>query len=43
MVVIAKEKMPDATLYFKDFSEGLDEELLANKYDAIFATYSLLK
>ena len=41
MFVIAKEKMPDATLYFKDFSEGLNEALLANKYDAIIATYSL--
>lgn len=41
MFDIAKEKMPHAILYFKDFSEGLDEELLANKYDAIIATYSL--
>ena len=41
MFDIAKEKMPDAHLYFKDFSQGLDENLLTNKYDAIIATYSL--
>lgn len=41
MFDIAKEKMPKAKLYFKDFSHGLDEALLANKYDAIVATYSL--
>ena len=37
----AKEKMPNAKLYFKDFSHGLDEALLANKYDTVIATYSL--
>lgn len=41
MFDIAKEKMPDAKLYSKDFSKGLDEALLTNKYDAIIATYSL--
>ena len=41
MFDIAKEKMPHAKLYFKDFSRGLDEALLTNKYDAIIATYSL--
>lgn len=41
MFDIATEKMPDAHLYFKDFSQGLDENLLTNKYDAIIATYSL--
>ncbi|WP_073998328.1 class I SAM-dependent methyltransferase [Anaerococcus urinomassiliensis] len=41
MLKIAQEKMPDAHLYSKDFSDGLSEELLANKYDAIIATYSL--
>lgn len=41
MFDIAKEKMPKAKLYFKDFSHGLDEALLTNKYDAIIATYSL--
>lgn len=41
MFDIAKEKMPNAKLYFKDFSRGLDEALLTNKYDAIIATYSL--
>ncbi len=41
MLAIAKGKMPHAHLYSKDFSLGLDEKLLANKYDAIIATYSL--
>ena len=41
MFDIAKGKMPHAKLYFKDFSHGLDEALLKNKYDAIIATYSL--
>lgn len=41
MFDIAKEKMPEAKLYFKDFSQGLDKNLLKNKYDAIIATYSL--
>lgn len=41
MLKIAQEKMPDAHLYSKDFSDGLSEEILANKYDAIIATYSL--
>ena len=41
MFDMAKEKMPHAKLYFKDFSQGLDEALLKNKYDAIIATYSL--
>lgn len=41
MFDIAKGKMPNAKLYFKDFSHGLDEALFTNKYDAIIATYSL--
>lgn len=41
MFDIAKGKMPNANLYSKDFSHGLDEALLTNKYDAIIATYSL--
>ena len=41
MLDIAKGKMPKAKLYFKDFSHGLDEALLTNRYDAIIATYSL--
>lgn len=41
MFDIAKEKMPNAKLYFKDFSHGLDKALLTKKYDAIIATYSL--
>lgn len=41
MIVISKEKMPDAKLYYGDFSKGLVEPLLENKYNAIIATYSL--
>lgn len=41
MQIISKEKMPEAKLYLKDISEGLDESLKNNKYDAIIATYSL--
>jgi methionine biosynthesis protein metW len=37
----ALAKMPKANLYLKDISEGLDESLKENKYDAIIATYSL--
>ncbi|MDU3136861.1 MAG: class I SAM-dependent methyltransferase [Anaerococcus prevotii] len=41
MLKISQEKMPFANLYVKDFSDGLDGALLANKYDAIIATYSM--
>ena len=41
MFDIAKGKMPNAKLYFNDFSRGLDKNLLTKKYDAIIATYSL--
>lgn len=37
----AKSKMPDAHLYLGDFANGLDSEILHNKYDYIVATYSL--
>ena len=41
MINLAKEKMPNANLYKGDFSKGLNENLLANKYDAIISTYAL--
>ena len=34
----AKSKMPDAHLYLGDFANGLDSEILHNKYDYIVAT-----
>lgn len=41
MVEVAKNKMPNATLYNGDFSKGLVNDLKENKYDVIIATYSL--
>ena len=41
MLRLAREKMPKAALFQKDFTEGLAAELLGRKYDAIIATYSL--
>ena len=41
MIALAKEKMPDATLYQGDFSQGLAVPLLQKSYDFIIATYSL--
>ena len=41
MVKLAQEKMPSAKLIKGDFSNGLAEALLKQKYDAIIATYSL--
>lgn len=41
MIELAKEKMPNAKLYQGDFSNGLVDPLLQQKYDAIIATYSL--
>lgn len=41
MIKIAQEKMPEAHLYAGDFTNGLCQDLLKNKYDAIIATYSL--
>lgn len=41
MIELAREKMPEAKLYQGDFSQGLVESLMENKYDAIIATYSL--
>lgn len=33
--------MPKAKLYEGDFAKALDKEILSEKYDAIFATYSI--
>ncbi len=41
MLKIAQEKMPHAKLYLKKFSDGLDEAIVENKYDAIISTYAL--
>lgn len=41
MLELAQEKMPTAKLFQGDFSSGLVEPLLRQKYDAIVATYSL--
>lgn len=41
MIELAQAKMPDAKLFQGDFSNGLVEPLLHQKYDAIIATYSL--
>lgn len=41
MIKIAQEKMPEATLYLGDFTNGLVEPLKKHSYDAIVATYSL--
>ena len=41
MIELAAEKMPNAHLYQGDFTQGLVEPLLAQRYDFIVATYSL--
>ena len=41
MIELAQAKMPNANLFQGDFSNGLVEPLLQQKYDAIIATYSL--
>jgi putative AdoMet-dependent methyltransferase len=41
MITLAQEKMPNARLFQGDFSNGLVEPLMQQKYDAIIATYSL--
>ncbi|SFQ45380.1 putative AdoMet-dependent methyltransferase [Butyrivibrio proteoclasticus] len=41
MIELAKEKMPDASLYQGDFSKGLVPELSNCKFDYIIGTYSL--
>ena len=41
MIELAAQKMPDAHLYQGDFTQGLVEPLLAQRYDFIVATYSL--
>lgn len=41
MIELASQKMPNAHLYQGDFTHGLVEPLLAQRYDFIVATYSL--
>lgn len=41
MIELASEKMAGAHLYQGDFTQGLVEPLLAQRYDFIVATYSL--
>ena len=41
MIELASEKMPNAHLYQGDFTQGLVEPLLQQRYDFIVATYSL--
>lgn len=41
MIELASEKMPNAQLYQGDFTQGLVEPLLQQRYDFIVATYSL--
>lgn len=41
MIELTQAKMPKAKLFQGDFSNGLVEPLLQQKYDAIIATYSL--
>ena len=41
MIELAREKMPDAVLVQKDFSDGLDDSLRREKYDFIISTYAL--
>lgn len=41
MIELASEKMSNAHLYQGDFTQGLVEPLLAQRYDFIVATYSL--
>ena len=41
MLELASEKMPNAHLYQGDFTQGLVEPILAQRYDFIVATYSL--
>ena len=41
MIELASEKMPNAHLYQGNFTQGLVEPLLEQRYDFIVATYSL--
>jgi len=41
MLAIAKPKMPNATFYQYDFTEGLPPETIGKKYDFIISTYAL--
>ena len=41
MIDISKNKMPDAVLLNWDFTRGLPEEIINNKYDYIISTYAI--
>lgn len=41
MLEIAQNKMPNAKLFLKDFSEGLEEKIKENRFDFIIATYCM--
>ena len=41
MLAIAKHKMPYATFYQCDFTDGLPSKITGNKYDFIISTYAL--
>lgn len=41
MIELAQLRMPCARLYCGDFTQGLVQDLMQNKYDAVIATYSL--
>lgn len=41
MLEIAQNKMPNAKLFLKDFSEGLEEKIKGNRFDFIIATYCM--
>ncbi len=41
MLTLAAEKMPEARLYQGDFTQGLAEPLLRERYDFVIATYAL--
>ena len=41
MIAIAQTKMPRANLVEWDISNGLPDEILSKKYDAIVSTYAL--
>lgn len=41
MIDIARDKMPNASLINWDFTKGLPDEIIANKFDYIVSTYAI--
>ena len=41
MIQIAQEKMPNARFYEFDFTKGLPDELLTEKFDYVICTYAI--